>query len=179
MPHSHQTQAALGDALKRLMINKPFQKISVCDICDASDVSRKSFYYHFRDKYDLVNWIFYTEFASKLSAPEETDIQNTLMSICLYFERERIFYRNAFSIRGQNCFQDYFYSIVYSFVRAFVHEKFQEATQDTDFYVSFYTDAFLAAIIRWLNEYTPITPEQFASLLMTALRRAFSVPTDS
>ena len=39
-----------------------FEKISVSDICERCGMNRKSFYYHFKDKYDLVNWIFDTEF---------------------------------------------------------------------------------------------------------------------
>ena len=31
-------------------------------------MNRKSFYYHFRDKYDLVNWIFYVDFIERMEA---------------------------------------------------------------------------------------------------------------
>ena len=61
MPDSNITKRALAAALKELMETKPFSKISVSDICQACDMSRKSFYYHFQDKFDLVNWIYYTE----------------------------------------------------------------------------------------------------------------------
>lgn len=65
MPDSSITKKALADALKQLMAEKPLQKISVGDICERCNMNRKSFYYHFRDKYDLVNWVFYTEFAEQ------------------------------------------------------------------------------------------------------------------
>ena len=63
--HSSITKKALADALKQLMAEKPLQKISVGDICERCNMNRRSFYYHFRDKYDLVNWVFYTEFAEQ------------------------------------------------------------------------------------------------------------------
>ena len=44
--------------MKKLMKEKPFAKISVIDICEGCGMNRKSFYYHFKDKYDLVNWNF-------------------------------------------------------------------------------------------------------------------------
>lgn len=62
MPDSSITKRALAAALKQLMSEKPLQKISVGDICETCSMNRKSFYYHFKDKYDLVNWIFYTEY---------------------------------------------------------------------------------------------------------------------
>ena len=62
MADSNITKRALASALKGLMEELPFDKINVAHICERCDMNRKSFYYHFRDKYDLVNWIFDTEF---------------------------------------------------------------------------------------------------------------------
>ena len=62
MADSNITKKALADALKELMDTKPFHKISVSDICERCQMNRKSFYYHFKDKYDLMNWIYDTEF---------------------------------------------------------------------------------------------------------------------
>lgn len=55
MADSNITKRALAHALKELMEEKNFSKISVADICEKCDMNRKSFYYHFKDKYDLVN----------------------------------------------------------------------------------------------------------------------------
>ena len=48
MADSNITKHALAAALKTLMADRPFAKISVGDICEACGMSRKSFYYHFR-----------------------------------------------------------------------------------------------------------------------------------
>ena len=56
------TKAALGASIKAMMQKTPFQRITVGDICAHCGISRKSFYYHFKDKYDLLNWVFYTEY---------------------------------------------------------------------------------------------------------------------
>jgi len=59
---SNITKRALAASLKELLLEEPFDKISVAQICERCDMNRKSFYYHFKDKYDLVNWIYDTEF---------------------------------------------------------------------------------------------------------------------
>ena len=56
MPDSNITKNALASAMKSLMERKSFSKISVGDICELCQMNRKSFYYHFKDKYDLVIW---------------------------------------------------------------------------------------------------------------------------
>lgn len=62
MADSNITKRALATSLKELMLEQPFDKINVAQICARCNMNRKSFYYHFKDKYDLVNWIFDTEF---------------------------------------------------------------------------------------------------------------------
>lgn len=49
MADSNITKRALAAALKELMEEKAFDKISVGDICEKCDMNRKSFYCHFRE----------------------------------------------------------------------------------------------------------------------------------
>ena len=62
MSDSNITKRALAAALRELMEAEPFDKIQIAQICQRCDMNRKSFYYHFRDKYDLMNWIFDMDF---------------------------------------------------------------------------------------------------------------------
>ena len=66
MADSNITKRALALAMKELMKTTPFSKISVGDICEKCEMNRKSFYYHFKDKYDLINWIYSTEFIANM-----------------------------------------------------------------------------------------------------------------
>ena len=71
MADSNITKKALASALKDLMSRTPYAKISVSDICELCEMNRKSFYYHFKDKEDLVNWIFDVEFVALSQADPE------------------------------------------------------------------------------------------------------------
>ena len=66
MADSNITKKALANALKELMASTPFKDIGIGAICEKCEMNRKSFYYHFRDKYDLVNWIYDNEFIGHL-----------------------------------------------------------------------------------------------------------------
>ena len=52
MPNT--TKAALEESLKRLLLKKPLDKITITDITTDCGISRMAFYYHFKDIYDLV-----------------------------------------------------------------------------------------------------------------------------
>lgn len=45
--------------MKELMKRKSINRIRVCEICEEAEIDRSTFYYHFKDKYALVAWIFY------------------------------------------------------------------------------------------------------------------------
>ena len=53
---SQTTKRALGASLKKLLLQKPLNKITISDIAEECGISRMTFYYHFKDIYDLVEW---------------------------------------------------------------------------------------------------------------------------
>ncbi len=55
---STSTKEALAGALKQLMNVKPIGKITVKDLVEICGVNRQTFYYHFDDVYDLLEWVF-------------------------------------------------------------------------------------------------------------------------
>jgi len=172
MSDTRNTKQILAQALKQLMNHQPFSKISVRDICIQCGMSRKSFYYHFQDKYDLMNWIFYTEFIGTVHFTDHSDKWQVLHDICTYFYKEQVFYRNALSVHGQNSFQDYFIETIEPFVLTLMADLFNDS-DEVKFCVTFYTDALLSALIRWLNESSPLPPEHFAQLV----RKALTIPS--
>lgn len=161
---SNITKRALAAALKELMEEIPFTKISINDICEKCDMNRKSFYYHFKDKYDLINWIFDTEYiavARKKSYERKIDI---LVDLCGYFYDNQKFYRNVLQIRGQNSFLEHFHEMLCAAAVVRLEEIFN-GQEIPELYINLVADAFVCAIIRWLGDKSPMPPEQFALLI--------------
>lgn len=52
------TKQALANALKQLLQKKQITKITINDMTEACGISRMTFYYHFKDIYDLAEWTF-------------------------------------------------------------------------------------------------------------------------
>ena len=167
MPDSSITKKALAAAIKELMAERPLNKISVGDICEQCSMNRKSFYYHFKDKYDLVEWIFHTEFITAVTAARVTDRWVFVRALCDYFYRERAFYVNALEQTGQNSFSEYFAEVMRPILQIHYTDLLDEDDDAHDFYATFYTDAFLTAIKRWLRE-DSMPPERFVRLVHNA-----------
>ena len=52
------TKGMFADELEAMMERMPLSKVRVRDLCERCGVERRVFYYHFKDKYDLVAWMF-------------------------------------------------------------------------------------------------------------------------
>lgn len=115
MPRSNQTKHLLAESLQELMVTTPLEKISVNDIVDHAGVGRNTFYYHFEDKYDLVNWYFQsgiTQFLVERGA--YTGWDSLLAAIKDYFLENKVFYCNALAYNGQNSLQKYMFDYLCS-----------------------------------------------------------------
>ena len=58
---SNLTKKALASSLKEILKTKPISKVTVSDICSNCGIRRQSFYYHFADLPELMEWICWTE----------------------------------------------------------------------------------------------------------------------
>ena len=154
---ARRTRQLLAESMKRLLTNRPLEKISVSDIAKDCCISRNTFYYHFRDKYDLVIWIFDTETADWLFAEEDTEESDVaiLMRLSDYFRENRAFYRSAMSYEGQNSLRDHLYSLVYQRLEArlrrfLLRTDTPEGERELRFAAEFYTTALTGLFVRWV-----------------------------
>ena len=141
------TKHVLAYALRDLLKDRPLSKITVGDICTACDMNRKSFYYHFRDKYDLVNWIFYTDFFG--SAARDGDRGDVLERMCAYLAKNRTFYQAVLRDRGQNSFYEYLGDVIRPIVcqrMSSVELRGEDERFATDMIVSLYR----GMLVEWV-----------------------------
>ena len=175
MPDSSLTKRALAAAIKDLMKEKPLVKISIADIVERCQMNRQSFYYHFRDKYDLVNWIFYTELITELQSRPNADEWEEMENICQYLYDNRSFYINALKFTGQNSFYEYFGEVIYQILKVAFAESFGEGEQ-SDFNAMFFADALRACICRWLTGGARMAPHALGEHIRNAFVLASSRP---
>lgn len=164
MADSNITKRALASALKELMNEMPFAKISVSNICEKCDMNRKSFYYHFKDKYDLANWIFDTEFMAIAKKHSYGTTWDFFEDFCNYFYENKRFYRKLLKVEGQNSFSEHFREIIQPALRKRV-EDVMDSREVHPFYINFFTDAVICIIVRWLSERDCMPPNEFISRL--------------
>ena len=86
---AERTKIWIAEAMKRLLVRKPLAKIFVTDICKEAELERPTFYYHFKDKYDLMAWIFCQQAMQTdvLSVESAAKAMNSMRQDYVYFKR--------------------------------------------------------------------------------------------
>jgi len=141
--------------MKQLMERIPFDQITTAEIIDACGISRKTFYYHFKDKYELVNWIFSEEIIDEI-VNETTfeNLTNCYMKFCNYILDNKKFCINAISADGQNCLIQFLYDYVKRQINILCHEAINKGiltTDDVEFLIEYYYSAFIGVLKAWIK----------------------------
>lgn len=103
------TRRLIADGFKALLLRCPFEKISIMMITNEAGIRRPSFYNHFQDKYDLLAWIVETDAVAPAGeALRRGDGVGALHTVFAALVEDSTFYRKAFTVTGQNGFEDSF-----------------------------------------------------------------------
>ena len=130
-------------------------------IVDGADIRRPSFYNHFLDKYDLLEWIVCADVVTPaqkaLENGTERDAIRTLFENIL---RNEVFYRKAFGVTGQNGFEDAFVRqlipLMENAMARTAHRRPQPAPLSEKELATCYALGFVTGIKVWLHKGTTV-----------------------
>lgn len=164
------TLRALKEAMIELLQEEHISKISVVALCELADVNRSTFYAHFQDQYDLLQYI--TEEALK-------DIQSHLQDLNRNWDADRTAQalnqildyvkENADvfkALLSDNCDPDIQHKVM-SMTEIVSIKDYQELDERTKNYVlSFQLTGCISILHKWLNDGTPETTEEMSNLIL-------------
>lgn len=162
------TKKAIAEALKQLARKKPFDKISIADITTSCGLNRQTFYYHFQDKYELLNWIYYNEvFLTVTDGITFENWHGKLCGLLMQMKEDQVFYRNTVKC-DQDSFKDYLLSITAAIFADAVETldvKRVLGEQDRKFISEFYAYGICGTILGWIRSGMKESPENVSSHL--------------
>lgn len=162
------TRRVMAMTFKELLEEIPFQKISVNDICEKCNMNRKSFYYHFCDKYDIANSVFDIEFPC-LKEFNGSDVScSVFKDLSVYLFNNRAYYKKLFEIEGQNCFTDYLSHEIEEFLK-------KNAYTADSFRANFWADAICCSYKEWILDKKASHYSDFYRKFRSCLSLAFPV----
>ena len=154
MPNA--TKASLEESLKRLLLKKPLDKITITDITTDCGISRMAFYYHFKDIYDLVEWSCVEDGTKALQGKKTYDSWTEgLTQIFEAVLENKPFIMNVYRNVDRERMERYLYHLTYDLIVGVVQEKSKDldiSGEDKKFIANFYKYGFVGIMLEWIQE---------------------------
>lgn len=149
-----QTKQLMANSLKDLMKIMPFRKITVQNVTDHCGLNRQTFYYHFKDIYELLEWIYQNEIFKQVGETDQCDWQNAMLNLFRYARQNKAFLRNINRSLSKETVEKFLYPILYRYIKMLFMEVCSNISvnqEDEEFLLDFFTNAFVNFIIRWIG----------------------------
>ena len=152
---SQTTKRALEASLKNLLLKKPLTKITINDIAEDCEINRMTFYYHFKDIYDLVEWSCIEDARKALEGKKTYDTwQQGFLQIFEAVLENKPFIMNVYHSVSREQVEIYLYKLTYDLLIGVVDEKSQCKSireEDKKFIADFYKYAFVGLMLDWIR----------------------------
>ena len=168
------TKQAIETAFLQLLNEKPLNKITINDITEDCGVNRMTFYYHFKDIYDLVDWIMVEDAAKALEGRQSFENwTDAFLDILHQVQDNKVLVMNVYRSVSREQLEQYLYKLLDSMLRDFVDRSAQGFTvQDSDkqFIIDFYKYGFVGLALEWIRRDMKADPAIMAERLNTIMQ---------
>lgn len=158
----------LAESLKELSQTRPIEKITIKEITDKAGVIRPTFYNHFQDKYELMEWIITTELLQPMYPLIHAGMVTEAMVLMFTnIEKDKAFYSKAVKMEGVVTFHE----IAIKCAKEMLVKIFTEMKGDkepthkwltVDIIATYYAQSMCFAVEEWISSGYVLPPREMA-----------------
>lgn len=171
------TKQAIVKGTVELVKQMPFERISVTEIAKRCGINRNTFYYYFRDKYDVMDFIFQTDILPHLlPLMNHKQWTQSVVTLCRCMQKEKSFYSNALADLNPRGLRQ----ILVNHYRYWLMEIAQESYERTDIqgeereYVArFYAHGIIGMVCDWVDAGMKKDPEAATRVIRLSAKENF------
>ena len=149
------TKQALIASFKKLLETEPFDKITISDITNDCGLSRQTFYYHFRDIFDMIRWIYNSESLNEIGGRGGYGTwQDKIRELFDYTLHNKSLILGTFNSKCRNDLVGYYMDVSIRKISDIVEMKSDGdiAEKDKKFIASVYAYAFVGIMVDWISD---------------------------
>ncbi len=155
----------MADSLKALAVKMPFEKITIKQITDGAGVIRVTFYNHFQDKYDLLEWIVKNDIISPVRILLSNNMyKEALLLMFTNMQKEKKFYMHIVDTQGQNSFPEIVYRNFEELLLGMFPDprtfKPKHAWLEPKQVAAYYAKSMSFVMIEWIQKGMPLEPDE-------------------
>ena len=168
------TKELLAASLKELSAQKSVDKITVREIAQNCGFTAKTFYNHFRDKYELIEWIYSTavEKIMRNLGVDGCEWRDVVRGTFQYFLDNREFLKNlTANTSGQDSFINYVAQFSVKIFSEYITrtQNWDELPRELEIFVRIYCYGIVCTFCEFLTAPIPVSDEEFVALIEQAL----------
>lgn len=166
-PMRERTKWMFADAIFEIITKKDLAKIRVTELCEYCGTDRQTFYYHFKDKYDLVAWIYQNDLNFSLQQFGDYYCEEQTKLLLNLIREKQFFYRKAFEDTNQNSLFSYMRN-ANSKVTEHIFKKnlhLEELSEEQLFTIKYNSYAWVGCLSEWVTNKCSPAPEIFVNYL--------------
>ena len=175
---SQVTKRALEQSLKNLLLKKPLTKITVGDIAEDCGINRMTFYYHFKDIYDLVEWSCLEDAKRALDEKKTCDTwQQGLLQIFEAVQQNKPFIMNVYRCVHKEQVEKYLTPLVDDLILGVIDEeadKIPTRDEDKQFIAQIYSYIFIGLMLDWIKDDMRQDPQKIVDRLARLIKGSIS-----
>ncbi|MFC6180198.1 TetR/AcrR family transcriptional regulator [Lactiplantibacillus daowaiensis] len=180
------TKDRLSTALIQELQQTPVDKITIQAIVDDCGLTRQTFYNHFADIYELVEWTAKQATAKSLANVADYDNwQQGFLNVMFAIQANQYLVINTYQSAYRDLLEKYIYTVLYQYILAVVERQAKGLTvaaKHKNFIAHFYSLAFIALIFDWVKDGLKTDPQdlvtQTAVLIQGDFRKALQQYTE-
>lgn len=173
------TYILLKNALFELMAKKSFEEIKVNDICNLAMVHRTTFYSHFSDKYELLEYCIKDveeELTQKISSSKYSNSRefytNLIMNLLQYISENRKFFKCILKKNSDNGITNIFMNTCISYITTMLEkEENMDISHEIPIPImaQFYSGAVISTLAFWLKKDSKLTEEELCDYIISLI----------
>lgn len=149
---SQLTRKAIIDSTLNLASKRPLNKIKVRDIVNDCGITRNTFYYYFKDIYDVLDTTFCEEISKVAEDGKWHDA--TFFNLAEFVLKHKAAFRNVYNTMGDKKMRPYLYEKLHDIVMSYIRgeaEGIDADERDLTVISVFYEEAIGGLLLRWLR----------------------------
>ena len=170
MQQKKEVKLLLAESFKELVLEKPVEKITIKEITDRAGVIRVTFYNHFQDKYELLEWICREEIMN----PTRMLLWNNMHREALTFMftnilKNKEFYARVVKLEGQNSFESIVKTCMVEIIQDYLKEHIKVESQrfewlTLEWVALYYAQNMCFILITWIKTGMTVSPADMVEI---------------
>ena len=149
------TKHKIASTMHEMMSRKAFEKITVKNLMDVSNMNRQSFYYHFRDTRDVLMWICQEQVFAPMAA-SDLEFSEWIIYGMELLDKDRPFYYRVVTVSQVDFVREFITMTIFPRVKFIFYPEVEHLGENQTFAVDFLSNAIVDYYLRFLSSHEPL-----------------------